>query len=148
MGAVWAPPRVSRQMRVCLYALQMCVWWERERQWEKKRERIMGRRYLTVELELNTVLPQPVLLCTLSRFNTAVLWWSKSLHHLMCARGCVSVHVHRRAGRRRHLIQDQADVAGHVDRSLLVDLNEGMFLIDTKSLIYFHFFNWTALLAL
>lgn len=36
----------------------------------------------------------------------------------------LSVHVRRRAGRRRHLVHDAADVTGHVHRALLVHLDE------------------------
>lgn len=40
----------------------------------------------------------------------------------------LSVHIHRWAGRRRHLIQEPADVTGDVHRALLVHLDERIFL--------------------
>lgn len=40
----------------------------------------------------------------------------------------LSVHVRWRAGGRRHLVQDAADVSGHVHRALLVHLDEGVSL--------------------
>lgn len=40
----------------------------------------------------------------------------------------LSVHVRWRAGRRRHLVQDAADVSGHVHRALLVHLDKGVSL--------------------